>query len=109
MWEMVILGAFVGALLGHVRFRNPLLGMVLATAAGAGILYAFSEKPSDVLAVETSEEFQEHVVERPGPVVVDFYADWRPASLRSVCPGLSASTDAGRGAIVLHMRTGIQQ
>ena len=93
MLAMIILGAFggaiAGAIIGHVRFDNPLVGMFLGAGLGAVLLYAFSESPSAVVAVETPDQFDTSVLNWQGPVVVDFYADWC-APCRKLAPTIKS-------------------
>ena len=102
MLAMVILGAFggaiAGALIGHVRFDNPLVGMFLGAALGAAVLYAFSDSPSAVVAVETPDQFDTNVLNWEGPVVVDFYADWC-GPCRKLAPTIKSLADQYAGEV----------
>jgi thioredoxin 1 len=71
----VLIGLVLGAIAGHAKFRQPLLGGLVGAGAGVGVVFALGFRPSPVMAVETLDEFEAQVRQAERPVLVDFYSD----------------------------------
>jgi thioredoxin 1 len=77
-----LVGGAVGALLGGLKFRSPLVGAVLGAGAGALGAVLLAPSPRTLLAVEAPEEFRRTVLKCEQPVLVDFYSDRCPPCRR---------------------------
>ena len=80
-WTIILgagIGSVVGGVVGYLKFRKALPGVILGACFGAVLLHFLGPGPSQVLAVETPDQFRTQVLQAGPPVVVDFYADWCP-------------------------------
>jgi thioredoxin 1 len=102
MWPTLIPGILVGAtlgtLLGHFKFRSPIAGAVLGACLGAVAFHFITVGPKSVGGVESPEEFDKEVLSAPGPVLVDFYADWCPPC-RKLAPTIEALAVEFKGRV----------
>lgn len=99
---MVILGAVIGSAVGaalmHAKYRKPLFGAILGACFGSAGLYLITRGPSEVLAVETVDQFRSDVLQAEEPVVVDFYADWCPPC-RKLAPTIKSLAGEYKGRV----------
>lgn len=76
------IGLVVGGVAGHYKLRSPLLGGLLGAALFILIAHFFFRPPETVVAVDSTDEFEQEVMQADVPVLVDFYADWCPPCRR---------------------------
>jgi len=91
-------GLFLGAMVGQAKFRRPLVGALIAGGCAIAIAFALAPGPSDVLAVDTLDDFDRRVLDADRPVLVDFYSD-RCGPCRRLAPTIEKLAEEYEGRL----------
>jgi thioredoxin len=94
----VAAGLGFGALIGHVRYRSPVLGGLLGMGVSMVLVFLVIQSPGLVMAVNDLDEFEERVLQSPRPVLVDFYGDFC-APCRRLAPTIEKLAKEFKGRV----------